>query len=77
MLKEIYEQPDARRARRSATAIRPGPGSSSKGSASPTSRSANLRRIVILACGTAYHAGVVGRYIIEEWARIPVEPDIA
>src|SRR6187455_3846034 len=36
-----------------------------------------LRRIVILACGTAYHAGVVGRYIIEEWARIPVEPDIA
>src|SRR5207247_1031675 len=37
----------------------------------------NLRRIVILACGTAYHSGVVGRYIIEEWARIPVEPDIA
>jgi glucosamine--fructose-6-phosphate aminotransferase (isomerizing) len=37
----------------------------------------DLRRIVILACGTAYHAGVVGRYVIEEWARIPVEPDIA
>jgi glucosamine--fructose-6-phosphate aminotransferase (isomerizing) len=37
----------------------------------------NLRRIVIVACGTAYHAGVVGRYIIEEWGRIPVEPDIA
>ena len=37
----------------------------------------NLRRIVILACGTAYHAGVVGRYVIEEWARVPVEPDIA
>ncbi len=37
----------------------------------------NLRRIVIVAAGTAYHAGVVGRYIIEEWARIPVEPDIA
>ena len=32
---------------------------------------------MILACGTAYHAGVVGRYVIEEWARIPVEPDIA
>ncbi len=31
----------------------------------------------IYACGTAYHAGVVGRYIIEEWARVPVEPDIA
>src|SRR5205809_3392387 len=37
----------------------------------------NLRRIVIVACGTAYHSGVVGRYIMEEWARIPVEPDIA
>ena len=37
----------------------------------------NLRRIVIVACGTAYHAGVVGRYILEEWARVPVEPDIA
>jgi glucosamine--fructose-6-phosphate aminotransferase (isomerizing) len=36
-----------------------------------------VRRIVILACGTSYHAGVVGRYVIEEWARIPVEPDIA
>jgi glucosamine--fructose-6-phosphate aminotransferase (isomerizing) len=37
----------------------------------------NLRRIVIVACGTAYHAAVVGRYVIEEWARVPVEPDIA
>src|SRR5206468_58313 len=37
----------------------------------------DLRRIVIVACGTAYHAGVVGRYAIEEWARVPVEPDIA
>ena len=34
----------------------------------------NLRRIVIVACGTAYHAGVVGWYILEEWARVPVEP---
>jgi glucosamine--fructose-6-phosphate aminotransferase (isomerizing) len=37
----------------------------------------NLRRIVVVSCGTAYHAGVVGRYILEEWARVPVEPDIA
>jgi glucosamine--fructose-6-phosphate aminotransferase (isomerizing) len=33
--------------------------------------------MVVVAAGTSYHAGVVGRYIIEEWARIPVEPDIA
>jgi glucosamine--fructose-6-phosphate aminotransferase (isomerizing) len=37
----------------------------------------NLRRMVILGCGTAYHSGVVGRYVVEEWARIPCEPDIA
>ena len=37
----------------------------------------DLRRIVIVGCGTAYHAGLVGRYAIEEWARVPVEMDIA
>src|SRR5215208_2885807 len=36
-----------------------------------------LRRIIIVACGTSYHAGLVGRYAIEEWARVPVEMDIA
>ena len=36
-----------------------------------------VRRIVIVACGTAYHAGLVGRYAIERWARLPVEVDIA
>jgi glutamine---fructose-6-phosphate transaminase (isomerizing) len=37
----------------------------------------DVRRIVIVGCGTAYHAGLVGRYAIEEWTRIPVEMDIA
>jgi glucosamine--fructose-6-phosphate aminotransferase (isomerizing) len=36
-----------------------------------------IRRIVIVACGTSYHAGLVGRYAIEQWARVPVEMDIA
>ena len=36
-----------------------------------------LRRIHIVACGTAYHAGMVGKYAIELLARIPVEVDIA
>ena len=35
------------------------------------------RRIVVVACGTSYHAGLIGRYAIEEWARVPVEMDIA
>jgi glutamine---fructose-6-phosphate transaminase (isomerizing) len=36
-----------------------------------------LRRIVIVACGTAYHAALVGRFAIEEWAGIPCEVDVA
>src|SRR5206468_19224 len=36
-----------------------------------------VERIVIVACGTSYHAGLIGRYAIEEWARVPVEMDIA
>ena len=31
----------------------------------------------MVACGTSYHAGLIGRYAIEEWARVPVEMDIA
>jgi glucosamine--fructose-6-phosphate aminotransferase (isomerizing) len=75
MLKEIYEQPDTvketlgDRVRHGRLVLE------SLGLTDQELR--NLRRIVILACGTAYHSGVVGRYIIEEWARIPVEPDIA
>jgi len=36
-----------------------------------------IDKIYIVACGTAYHAGVVGKYIIEKLARIPVEVDLA
>jgi glucosamine--fructose-6-phosphate aminotransferase (isomerizing) len=74
-LKEIYEQPESVRETigdrvRHGTLVLESLGLSEV-------ELQNLRRIVIVACGTAYHAGVVGRYIIEEWARIPVEPDIA
>ncbi|HEX6491349.1 MAG TPA: glutamine--fructose-6-phosphate transaminase (isomerizing) [Gaiellaceae bacterium] len=75
MLKEIYEQPDAvketlgDRVRHGRLVLE------SLGLSDLELQ--NLRRIVIPACGTAYHSGVVGRYIIEEWARLPVEPDIA
>ncbi len=37
----------------------------------------SVRRIVIVACGTSYHAGLIGRYAIEEWSRVPVEVEIA
>lgn len=37
----------------------------------------NLRKIYIIACGSAYHAGFTGKYVIEQLARIPVEADLA
>jgi glucosamine--fructose-6-phosphate aminotransferase (isomerizing) len=75
MLKEIYEQP---------TAVADTIGERVRGGRLELEgfdlgdvETQNLRRMVILACGTAYHAGVVARYVIEEWARLPCEPDIA
>ena len=37
----------------------------------------DIRRIVIIACGTSWHAGLVGKFLIEENCRVPVEVDIA
>ena len=37
----------------------------------------DLKKIFIIACGSAYHAGVTGKYVIEELSRIPVEVDLA
>jgi glutamine---fructose-6-phosphate transaminase (isomerizing) len=75
MLKEIYEQPEA---------VRETIGDRVRGHqlvldalAMTEVEIQNLRRIVVVAAGTSYHAAVVGRYVIEEWARVPVEPDIA
>jgi glucosamine--fructose-6-phosphate aminotransferase (isomerizing) len=77
MLKEIYEQPKAVR-----DTLR---GRVSKDSDKVTFSELNwtaetfkdLKKIFIVACGTAYHAGIVGKYYIEKMARIPVEVDIA
>ncbi|MDR2587311.1 MAG: glutamine--fructose-6-phosphate transaminase (isomerizing), partial [Coriobacteriales bacterium] len=38
---------------------------------------ADIDRIYIVACGTSYHAGLIGKDFIENWARIPVEVDVA
>jgi glucosamine--fructose-6-phosphate aminotransferase (isomerizing) len=73
MLKEIYEQPGAVERtiaeHTSETAVELA-GLSAKDLA-------GVKRVLILACGTAYHACVVGRYAIEEWARVPCEFDVA
>ncbi|MGH2951994.1 MAG: glutamine--fructose-6-phosphate transaminase (isomerizing), partial [Solirubrobacterales bacterium] len=76
MMKEIHEQPDA-----VAETIADRLAASDRVDLSelelPTDLPARLGRIVIVACGTSYHAGLVGRYAIEQWARVPVEMDVA
>lgn len=75
MLKEIHEQPEAVK-----TTILPRisdglPNLEECGITLEMLR--NFRSIHVVACGTAMHAGLVGRYIIEELARVPVNVDIA
>ena len=76
MLKEIYEQPGAV-AETLADRLSRGDRVDLSALELPEGLISRLRRIVIVACGTSYHAGLVGRYAIEQWARVPVEMDIA
>jgi glucosamine--fructose-6-phosphate aminotransferase (isomerizing) len=76
MLKEIHEQPDAV-AETIADRTARGTGVDLQEDALDEAILRDARRIVIVACGTSYHAGLIGRYAIEEWARLPVEMDIA
>ena len=77
MLKEIHEQPRA-----IMDTVR-GRISQETGSihleeiAVPPDRLASFRKIFIVACGTSWHAGLVGKYMFEEMAAIPTEVDIA
>jgi glucosamine--fructose-6-phosphate aminotransferase (isomerizing) len=77
MLKEIYEQPQAVL-------------NTSRGRVLPEFGRVSLpeielspdlikgfRRVVLLACGTSWHAGLVAKYWIEKWARLPVEVELA
>ncbi len=75
MMKEMFEEPKVIR-----DTINPRikEGSISLDNISITSEDLEkIEKIYIVACGTAYHAGVVGKYIIEKLARIPVEVDVA
>ena len=77
MLKEIYEQPrsirDCMRGR-----IYPNEGMVQLGGIKEyAEKLKNIDRIIIVACGTSWHAGLVGEYLIEEYARIPVEVEYA
>jgi len=77
MLKEIYEQPkvleDAVRGRMSAE-----DGWIKLGGVSEYINKINsAKRFIITACGTSYHAGLLGEYLIEELSRVPVEVEYA
>ena len=77
MLKEIYEQP------RSIGDSMRGRLNSKKGTVvlggilEHQDKLINAKRIIIVACGTSWHAGLVGEYMIEELTRIPVEVEYA
>jgi glucosamine--fructose-6-phosphate aminotransferase (isomerizing) len=77
MLKEIHEQPESvRNAMRGR--LDPVEGLARLGGLNLSPEEMReIRRIIILACGTSWHAGLIGEYMIEEHARIPVEVEYA
>jgi glutamine---fructose-6-phosphate transaminase (isomerizing) len=77
MLKEIYEQADAVAETIGERAARGVGIDLGDLGAIDDELLMRIRRVVIVGCGTAYHAGLMGRYAIEQWTRIPVEVDIA
>jgi glucosamine--fructose-6-phosphate aminotransferase (isomerizing) len=77
MLKEIHEQADAVAETIADRTARGDGVDLDEQDALDEAILANVKRVVIVACGTSYHAGLIGRYAIEEWARVPVEMDVA
>lgn len=73
MLKEIHEQPEALRNTLRGRVDPSGSGVNLGGLGSVDCSPSHLRRIVIAGCGTAWHAGLVGKYLIEEIARVPTD----
>ena len=76
MIKEIHEQPKAIRDTMASRIIPGKPITLDKISLTKEQIN-NIDKIYIVACGTAYHASMVGKYVIEKLARIPVEIDTA
>ena len=77
MLKEIFEQPksiaDSMRGRLDIKTAKVKLG----GLAEYEQKIINADRIIIIACGTSWHAGLIGEYLFEDLARIPVEVEYA
>ena len=73
MLKEIVEQPESLKDSQRGRVILEEGMAKLGGLESIKDRLREIQRLIIVACGTAYHAGLVGEYMLEEYARIPVE----
>ncbi len=76
MLKEIHEQPAALWDT-IGDRLRPDGSVELVGLGLDDATLARVERIHIVACGTSFHAGLVGRYLIEDWARVPVQVEVA
>ena len=77
MLKEIMEQPESvRNSMRGRLLVDEGTAKLG-GLTDVTDRLVNSKRIIISACGTSWHAALVGEYMMEQYARIPVEVEYA
>jgi len=77
MLKEIFEQPESvRNSMRGRMQVEEGLARLGGLNMTPDEMR-EIRRIIILGCGTSWHAGLIGEYMLEEHARIPVEVEYA
>jgi glucosamine--fructose-6-phosphate aminotransferase (isomerizing) len=77
MLKEIHEQPQALEKALRGRLSDDEASARFEGLGLDCQRLRSAERIILTACGTSYHAGLVGEYLIEEFARIPVEVEYA
>ncbi|PXV69155.1 glucosamine--fructose-6-phosphate aminotransferase (isomerizing) [Dysgonomonas alginatilytica] len=77
MLKEIFEQPETLRSCMSGRINVEGTNVALSGIIDHIDKFKKARRILIIACGTSWHAGLIGEYLIEEFCRIPVEVEYA
>ncbi|MDR1501377.1 MAG: glutamine--fructose-6-phosphate transaminase (isomerizing) [Prevotella sp.] len=77
MLKEIFEQPETLKSCMSGRINVEGTHVTLSGIIDHKERFVNARHIIIIACGTSWHAGLIGEYLFEEFCRIPVEVEYA
>ncbi len=77
MLKEIFEQPETIKNAFRGRAVSDAGSIRLDGLRLTDSDLNGIERVIFIACGTSWHAGLIGEYLIEEYARIPVEVEYA